>query len=165
VILISGYLAGLGRINLAGALVSSVLGSLCGASLLFFLGLAKGRPFFRRGKHLFFSPERLGRVEGWFDQHGSKVVLVSRFLAGVRSLVALTAGIGRMPYGLFLVFSLVSISLWNGLLMLLGLRLGQNWGHVVGLFRLYNGLIVLVVVLGIFLWYLKRRFRPKFPSR
>ena len=160
-ILISGYLAGLGRLDPVAALASSVAGSLGGASLLFFFGMVKGRPFFQRGKHRLFSPERLQRVEVWFHRHGNKVVLGSRFLAGVRSLVAIAAGIGQMPYGMFVALSLVSISLWNGLLVFLGLKLGQNWTQVVRLFRFYNGVIVLVALLGFGLWYLQRRRHPK----
>jgi len=162
IILGGGYLVGVGRLHFLGALLSTAAGSLGGASLLYLLGLTKGRPFFQRGKHPFFSPERLQRVEGWFERHGEKVVLVSRFLAGVRSLVAICAGIGRMRYGMFLAFSLVSISVWNSFLLFLGLGLGQNWERVARLFRFYNGLIVVVVVLFVLFWYLKRRRHPKF---
>ncbi|MCK4271201.1 DedA family protein [bacterium] len=158
VIIIGGYLVGVGKLNLSGALLSSTAGSLVGASLLFLLGLTKGRTLFHRGRYPFFSPERLRRVEGWFEQHGRKVVLASRFLAGVRSIVAISAGIGRMRYGTFLVFSLVSILAWNGLLLYLGLKLGQNWERIVDLFRFYNGLIVALVGLFVLVWYLKRRY-------
>lgn len=158
VIIIGGYLVGVGKLNLSGALLSSTAGSLVGASLLFLLGLTKGRTFFHRGRYPFFSPERLQRVEGWFEQHGRKVVLASRFLAGVRSIVAISAGVGRMRYGTFLVFSLVSILAWNGLLLFLGLKLGQNWERIVDLFRFYNGLIVALVGLFVLVLYLKRRY-------
>lgn len=156
-ILVGGYLVGMGRLHFLGALLSSVVGSLCGASLLFLLGLTKGRPFFQRGRRFFFSPESLRRVEGWFQRHGSKVVLASRFLAGIRSLVAVSAGIGRMRYGLFLVLSLVSISVWSFLLLFLGLKLGQNWEQVARWFRLYNGAIIAGVILVLLVWYLKVR--------
>jgi len=161
-ILVGGYLVGVGRLHFLGALLSSVTGSLCGASLLFFLGLTKGRPFFQSSRRFRLSPERLLRVEGWFQRHGSKVVLASRFLAGVRSLVAITAGIGRMNSGLFVGFSLVSISIWNFLLLFLGLKLGQNWQQVARWFRLYNGLIIAGVILVILAWYLKVRRRLTF---
>lgn len=160
-IIVGGYLVGTGRLHFLGALLSSMAGSLCGASVLFFLGLTKGRPFFQRGKRFFFSPERLCRVEDWFRRHGGKVVLASRFLAGVRSLVAITAGIGRMKYGLFLAFSLVSISAWNFLLLFLGLKLGQNWEQVAQWFRLYNGAIIAGVIVVVLVWYLKVRHHLK----
>jgi membrane protein DedA with SNARE-associated domain len=165
VILVGGYLVGVGRLNFGGALLSSVVGSLCGASILFFLGLAKGRSLFQRGRCPFFSPDRLHKVEGWFDRHGRKTVLASRFLAGVRSLVAVSAGMGRMKYGLFLSFSLVSILAWNGLLLFLGLKFGQSWEHVARLFRIYNGVIIFVAILVILLWYLKLRGHLRFRNR
>jgi membrane protein DedA with SNARE-associated domain len=96
-------------------------------------------------------------VENLFHRHGRKVVLASRFLAGVRSLVAVSAGLGRMRYGLFLFFSMVSILVWNGLLLLLGLQLGQHWERVARWFRVYNGVIVALLLVLIVFWYLKKR--------
>lgn len=164
-ILVGGYLVGVDRLNFTGALLSSVAGSLCGASILFFLGLAKGRSFFQRGTYPFFSHERLHKVEGWFSRHGRKTVLVSRFLAGFRSLVAISAGIGRMKYGHFLSFSLMSILAWNGLLLFIGLKFGQNWEHVAHLFRLYNGLLIVLAIIVVLLWYLKVRGHLRFWTR
>ena len=53
VIIIGGYLVGVGKLNLSGALLSSTAGSLVGASLLFLLGLTKGRTLFHRGRYPF----------------------------------------------------------------------------------------------------------------
>ena len=131
----------------------------------FLLGLGQGKIPFPEGQIPFFSPDRLHKVEGWFDRHGRKTVLASRFLAGVRSLVAVSAGMGRMKYGLFLSFSLVSILAWNGLLLFLGLKLGQSWEQVARLFRLYNGVIIVVAILVILLWYMKVRGRLRFRNR
>ena len=156
VIIIGGYLVGVGKLNLSGALLSSTAGSLVGASLLFLLGLTKGRTFFHRGRYHFFSPERLQQVEGWFERHGKKVILASRFLPGVRSLVAVAAGIGRVRTSIFILFSLISIFIWNGLLLFLGLQLGQNWAVVVRWFRIYSWVIVILVLLTGLLWYLRK---------
>jgi membrane protein DedA with SNARE-associated domain len=162
VIIVAGYLVGMGKLHFTGALLSSAAGSLTGASLLFLLGFSKGRSFFLRGHYPFLSPEALKRVESWFQRHGRKVVLASRFLAGVRSVVAVSAGIGRMRYGLFVSLSLVSVLVWNGLLLLLGLELGQNWERVARWFRVYNGIIMALILLVILVWHLKRRgfFKP-----
>ncbi|MFC1683301.1 DedA family protein [Candidatus Zixiibacteriota bacterium] len=165
VIIISGYLVGVGRLDLLGVLLSSAAGSLTGAWVLYSLGLIKGRPFFQSGRYPFFSPQRLLRVETLFQRHGGTVVLMSRFLAGVRSLVAVSAGIGRMKLGLFLLLSTVSILAWSGLLMYLGMKVGQNWEKVAGWFRVYNGLIVALVALAIVIWLLVRQRRVRSQHR
>jgi membrane protein DedA with SNARE-associated domain len=155
VILLAGYLAGSGHIFVSGGLVCSVAGSLSGALILFALGSSRGRALFRRGRFRFLSPERLDQVEAWFTRHGKKVILASRFLPGVRSLVAVTAGIGRVQAGLFALFSLISILIWNGLLLFLGLQLGQNWAAVVRWFRIYTWVVVIILLLAGTVWYLK----------
>jgi membrane protein DedA with SNARE-associated domain len=157
VILIAGYLAGAGQIHHVSGLLCSVAGSLAGALILFLLGSSRGRALFQKGRFRFLSPEQLDRVEGWFGRHGKKVILASRFLPGVRSLVAVTAGIGRVRTAVFVPLSLISILVWNGLLLYLGLQLGQNWTEVVGWFRVYNWVLVIAVLAAILLWYWKKR--------
>jgi membrane protein DedA with SNARE-associated domain len=156
VILLAGYMTGVGRMHPAAALLTSVAGSLAGASVLFFLGAYGGRAIFRQGRFRFLSTDRLSQVEGWFARRGKRVVLASRFLPGVRSLVAAAAGIGRMKTSIFLIFSLISILAWNGLLMFLGFRLGRHWTAMVHWFRIYNWIIVILVVLVVLGWYIRR---------
>jgi len=163
VILLAGYLAGTGQILIGGGLLCSVAGSLAGGLILFALGSFRGRNLFRKERFRFLSPERLNQVTAWFGRHGRKVILASRFLPGVRSLVAVTAGIGGVPVSVFAFFSLISILVWNGLLLYAGLKLGQNWAAVVRWVRIYNWIVILVLLLAALLWYLRRHgpLRPR----
>lgn len=157
VVLLAGYLVGIERLKAAPALLSSATGSMVGASALYALGLAKGRTFFLKGRYPFFSSEHLVQVEEWFHRHGKKVVLASRFLPGVRSLVSVAAGLGHMPYVFFLAYSCASIFVWHGLLLFLGLKLGQNWTQLVGWFRWYSWAVVIVILMIAARWFLRRR--------
>lgn len=156
VILLAGYLAGSGQILTGGGLLCSVAGSMAGGLILFALGSSKGRDLFHRGRFRFLSPERLDQVEEWFRRYGRRVILVSRFLPGVRSLVAVAAGISGMRTRLFALFSLISILVWNGLLFFAGLKLGQNWATVVRWVRIYNWVVILLLVMAAIFWYLRR---------
>jgi membrane protein DedA with SNARE-associated domain len=160
VILLAGYLAGSGQILTAGGLLCSVAGSLAGGLILFALGSSRGRDLFHRGRFRFLSPDRLDRVEDWFRRYGRRIILVSRFLPGVRSLVAVAAGIGGMRTRLFALFSLISILMWNGLLFFAGLKLGQNWPAVVRWVRIYNWVVILLLLLVALLWYLRQYGLP-----
>jgi len=164
VILLAGYLSASGQILPAGGLLCSVAGSLAGALILFALGSSGGRDIFRKERFRFLSPDRLDHVEGWFGQHGKKLILVSRFLPGVRSLVAVSAGIGRVRMSSFVLFSLISILAWNGLLMFLGWQLGQNWDAVVRWIRIYNWVVIILLLIAGLVWYL-RTFGPLRPRR
>jgi len=163
VILLAGYLAGSGQIMAGGGLLCSVAGSLTGALVLFALGSSRGRTLFRKKRFRFLSPDRLDQVEGWFGKHGKKVILASRFLPGIRSLVAVAAGVGRVRRSSFVLFSLISILAWNGLLMFLGWQLGQNWDAVVRWIRIYNWLVISLVLIAGLVWYL-RKYGPLRPG-
>jgi len=163
VILLAGYLAGTGRILPGGGLLCSVAGSLAGGLILFALGSSRGRALFRERRFRFLSPERLDQVETWFQRYGGRVILASRFLPGVRSLVAVAAGIGGVRATSFTLLTLISILAWNGLLLFAGLKLGQNWAAVVRWFRIYNWIVILLLLLAVLLWILRRQnfLRPR----
>jgi len=163
VILLAGYLAGTGQILIGGGLLCSAAGSLAGGLILFALGSYRGRALFHQNRFRFLSPDRLDQVESWFGRHGRKVILASRFLPGVRSLVAVAAGIGQVRVSLFTLLTLISILVWNGLLLFAGLKLGQNWSAVIRWFRIYNWIVILALLLAALLWYLLRRgpLRPR----
>jgi membrane protein DedA with SNARE-associated domain len=156
VILLAGYLAGAGQILIGGGLLCSVAGSLAGGLVLFALGSSRGRALFHKDSFRFLSPDRLDQVEVWFRRYGRRVILASRFLPGVRSLVAVAAGIGGVRTSLFAMFSLISILAWNGLLLFAGLKVGQNWAAVIGWFRIYNWIVISTLLLAGLLWYLVR---------
>ena len=143
--------------------VATCLGGTAGFLLMFALGRRQGRAFLhrRRGRALVFSPERLAHAEAWLQRYGGWLVLANRFLSGIRSVIALAAGTGGMPWRTVAVLGLASMALWNGLLLYAGLQVGQNWEAVTGLLtRYHRGVALLLTLLGLALavrWWRRRR--------
>jgi len=128
---LAGYLVEQGDLTFAGALIASTVGSLVGAVALEEAARHGGRPFaerFVRFAHQ--DPAKLEDAERWFRRRGWLMVLAGRCVPGVRSLVALPAGVLRMPRGQYVVLTLIGSTVWNTLLISAGYVLGSQWERV-----------------------------------
>jgi membrane protein DedA with SNARE-associated domain len=159
---LAGYLVQQGDFTFAGALVASTVGSLIGALALEEAARHGGRPFaerFVRFAHQ--DPAKLDDAERWFRRRGWLMVLGGRCIPGVRSLVALPAGVLRMPRGEYIVLTLIGSTIWNALLIGAGYVLGAQWEHVAdAIGRLSTPLLVIaaLVVAGL---VLRRRLHAR----
>ena len=155
-----GYLAGIGHLTFPLVFLSAGLGCLSGAMILYLLGKGKGRKLFlKRGKGI-FDRAHLERVERWFAKYGEKVLVLSRFLAGVRSVVALAAGVGNVSLKKMTIYTSISILLWNGIILLFAFKVQQNWQEVLQILQIYNKVVLVIVAVAALIWLL-RMFRGK----
>ena len=150
-----GYLAGTGHLNFPLVFLSAGLGCLSGAMILYLLGKGKGRKLFlTRGKGV-FDRAHLEKVERWFRRYGEKVLILSRFLAGVRSVVALAAGVGNVSPRKMIIYTSISIILWNGIILLFAFKVQQNWREILQILQIYNKIVLAIVVVIALVWLLK----------
>ena len=153
---LAGYLVEQGEFRFITVVITSTAGSVMGSVLLYEAARHGGRPFvnrFLRVGHL--DPERLAQAEQWFARRGPWVVLFGRFVPGVRSLVALPAGLLRMPRWEYLLFTVIGSAIWNTALVGAGYALGTQWERVEDLIGpVGKPLLVVLVVLGagVLLW-------------
>ena len=160
VVVFSAYLVGRGVLEWWPVYLSTCVGGAIGFVTMFLIGAHQGRAFFRPGGFggRWFSASTLERAEVWLARHGPWLIVANRFLSGVRSVIALTAGIGGMSLKVVAGLGLVSIAIWNGLLLYAGLFLGQNWGRVLGLLEAYNRIwLILLVLFALGLIWRRRR--------
>lgn len=161
VVLFGAYLVGRGELSVIPVFLTTVAGSFIGFMAVYYLGLKKGRSFFSKNGSSLRSAHRLEKAERWFGRYGPKVVLANRFLAGVRSVVALAAGIGKMPTGKVALYSAISIGIWNGLIIYAGILVGANWLAVKTILSTYSRVVLTVIILILFgfliRYFLKRR--------
>lgn len=146
---IGGLLAVSGSLSFVLVLLAVCSGSLVGCLLLYSLGQTKGRKFFMRDRGIFLNKKQLEKIESWFVRYGNGVILVSRFLSGVRSGVALAAGIGNVRLSFMVAYSLISIILWNSLIVFSASAIHDNWRQLYELTKVYNRAVLIVLVIGI----------------
>jgi membrane protein DedA with SNARE-associated domain len=156
----SGFLAsaaGGSKFQLPVVVLVGWAGEVAGGVVAYFLGYFGGRPVLNRyGRLVLLSPAELERGEIWFGKYGDWVVLVTRLLPAIRSFIALPAGVVRMPFWRFLIFSAIGSLIWTTALALIGHALGQHWESVSAGIRKYDVVIGVVIVLLILAAVYKR---------
>src|SRR5467141_3549217 len=128
------------------------LGSVAGADIGYALGHHGGRPFVERFGSLFrIRPEHIARAEIFFARHGDKAVLAARFILGLRTWGSMLAGMARMPFWRFQLFSALGGLAWSVVVGVAGYLLGSNLGLLETIIRDIGlgGLLVLVAVVFI----------------
>jgi membrane protein DedA with SNARE-associated domain len=152
---VGGYLAGTGRLTFPLVFVSAGLGCLAGAMVLYLLGRGRGRKVFLKNGRWILNREHLKKVEVWFTKYGEKVLIISRFLTGVRSVVALAAGVGNVSTRKMILYTSISIVLWNGIIVFSAFKVQQNWREILQMIQIYNKVVLAIVVLVGIAWLVK----------
>ncbi len=162
VTIFGAYLVGIGVLKLTPMIGAALLGSIIGFMFVYYVGLYLGNAFFsdERRKRL-FSPKNTAKAQRWLSRYGYKVILINRFLPGVRSIISPLAGASKMSAGKIALYGSVGMIIWNGLLVFAGLIAGENWEMAAQLFRRYNTaafiIMALLVCVGSVLYWRKRK--------
>lgn len=154
---LAGYQAATGQMSLATVLVAGTIGSLLGIIPWYYLGVFFGKARVvalaaRWGRWLTLSPADVERADEWFSRHGVWAVFLGRLVPTVRTLISVPAGLSRMPFGLFLLFSAIGTAIWTTGLALAGYLLGQNYEAI----DAYVGPVSNIVVAFIVILYIYR---------
>lgn len=146
-ILFGFFLAGIGALPLAAVAGAAMAGSVLGALTARWFGSRLGRAyFFLRSA---WAREELAKVERWFARYGPRLLVLNRFIPGLRGFFLYAAGIGRMDLRAVLLYSTLSNALWVALLGWGGTGLGSTWEEVRVVFRRYVWGIA--IFLGVYL--------------
>ncbi|RLB41045.1 MAG: hypothetical protein DRH12_09125 [Deltaproteobacteria bacterium] len=165
------FLVGVGKVGFVGVYVSTTLGSLTGFMSLFWVGMKLGRAYFFERDHRLFSAKDIAKAERWFNRYGYLLILLNRFLPGIRSVISISGGISRLSPGKAAFFALISCAAWNLIWIAVGYSIGNNWDAIKDtmsrIMRRYNmvvlilaGVTVLVVLVRA---YIKQNRKPRKP--
>jgi membrane protein DedA with SNARE-associated domain len=164
-ILIAGAVyAGAGRLDLVTVALLAFAAALLGDNIGFAIGHFGGRRLVLRwGRYVLLTPERLARAEDWFGRHGGKVILVARFVEGLRQANGIVAGTSGMPWRRFVVFNAAGAALWVGVWTTVGYLSGTHLDTVYGVLRRVALYVLAALVAAVLLRiavHLRRRRRP-----
>jgi membrane protein DedA with SNARE-associated domain len=137
------------------------VGCTIGSIISYALGAWGGRPLVERyGRYILVHEEDLARADHWFARWGDWAAFVSRLLPIVRTFISFPAGVVRMRFWTFTVFSFVGSFIWCGLLAWGGYHFGQNWEELRAIMRPFDIPIALIILAGLG-WYVYRHVRRK----
>jgi membrane protein DedA with SNARE-associated domain len=158
VIPFAGFLAYMGEMNIWLIVLVSTFANLTGSIIAYEIGKYLGRGFVERyGKYVLLNMEHLKLVEGWFEKYGSLTVFFSRMLPLIRTYGALPAGIGKMNFPKFCLYTFIGSIPWNLALVFVGYVLKQNW-NILEKYSLYIDILAIFVVAAV-IFYIVRRIR------
>jgi membrane protein DedA with SNARE-associated domain len=127
VLILGAVYAGAGRLNVALVALLGFLGAVIGDNIGFAIGHFGGRRLVERwGRYIFLTPERLDKATGFFERHGGKVIVVARFIEGLRQANGIIAGTTGMHWARFLFFNAIGAALWVALWVSIGYFSGNN---------------------------------------
>ncbi|MBN2033465.1 MAG: DedA family protein [Deltaproteobacteria bacterium] len=160
---LGAFLVGIGKLNFFWVYLSTTFGSLMGFLTLFRVGGYVGRRFFIEKDYPFITARNILKAEEWFYRYGCFLIAMNRFLPGVRSAIALAAGISKLKASVVAPLALLSCSVWNLIWILLGKTLGSHLEIVESNFSVfikrYNTTVILLFMLILLFWFVRKRIR------
>jgi len=161
VVIAAALFAGAGRLNVVLVGVIATLAAIAGDNIGFAIGHFGGRALaLRWGKYVFLTAERLDKAEYFFEHHGGKIIVIARFIEGLRQANGIVAGITGMHWKRFVFFNTIGAALWVGVWVSLGYLAGN---HITAIYNqitrysLYVLIALVVAIVGFVAWRLARR--------
>jgi membrane protein DedA with SNARE-associated domain len=113
VLVLGAIYAGTGRLNIVLVGLLAFLGAMLGDNIGFAIGHFGGRPLLDRyGRYVLITPRTLDHATQFFERHGGKIIIVARFIEGLRQANGIIAGISGMHWAKFVVFNAIGAALW-----------------------------------------------------
>jgi len=160
-LVLGGFLAYVGAAELPVMMAVGFVGILCGDTLIFFAGRHVGTQVSRAPGLLarVITPEKRAKVHKLFARHGEKIVMVARFLPGVRAVTYFTAGSAHMNYGRFILFDGIAALGSAPIFVYLGFRFGHQLESLVQAIRHGETAAIVCVLAAAVGYFLVRRHR------
>ncbi len=142
-----GALIERGTLHAAPAFFSALAGSWCGISLSYTIGRTLGAGAVSRyGKYLHLTEARMAHVHQWFERIGHWALFLGYFIAGVRHITAITAGMSKLEFPSFVAYAWSGGAVWVTTFLTLGYYLGDNWKQIAELLHRDIGYASLVLI-------------------
>ncbi|MEV6637712.1 DedA family protein [Actinoplanes sp. NPDC051470] len=142
--------AGAGRLNVFVVGIIAFVAAVLGDNIGYWIGVRGGRRLVHRwGKYVFITPARLERAEKFFVRRGNRIVVVARFIDGLRQLNGVIAGITAMPWRTFLLYNAIGAFLWVGWWVTVSYFLGTRLVEIIEHAHRYRWFAIPLVILAI----------------
>jgi membrane protein DedA with SNARE-associated domain len=168
ILVLGAVYAGAGRLNVVLVGVLGFCGAVVGDNIGFAIGHFGGRRLVDRyGRYIFLTEERVDKAQSFFERHGGKIIVVARFIEGLRQANGIIAGISGLHWAKFLAFNALGAALWVGVWTSIGYFSGN---HITSIYdtatkySLYLAIaagVLLAAFIGRLVWRHQRRKRER----
>lgn len=166
----AGYLAADGKLNVFLVVFFATFGSMLGACVNYFLSYYLGRQVIYKfvnskiGHLCLLSQEGLEKAEAYFNDHGAVSTFVGRLIPAIRQLISIPAGLSKMAFKKFILYTALGAGIWNIVLCTIGYMLhgvAQNFGDIPALAKAQGSKISIVIVIVVALIAIFYYFKNK----
>lgn len=170
ILTLGGFMTTYTNLKIVGVILVSVLGSTLGAIVLYLVGRIFNKERLERivegkiGKVLRFKKEDVEKANTWFEKRGYLTVFFCRFIPIVRSLISIPAGMTKMKIAPFLLLTIAGSTIWNSVLIGLGVWAGASWQKISNYVDGYSKIvlvILIIVCIALGIWFIKNRLLKK----
>jgi membrane protein DedA with SNARE-associated domain len=146
--------------------VIGALGNVVGSAITYWIGARGGRPLLLRyGKYILINPHHIDMADRWFAEKGEATAFFSRLLPIVRTFISLPAGIARMNFGKFMLYTFLGALPWSAALALGGYVAGANWENFRNKMRPFDYPVAAIVVILLVVFVVRgRQTRSRVPA-
>lgn len=152
------------NMTMVGVVIASTLGSVAGAILLYWIGLKFNVEVIERfvakwGYILRLKVEDIEKADRWFEKRGILAVFLCRMVPVLRSLISIPAGMAKMKFQTFMLFTVLGTLIWNIILVAAGAALGANWHTIVTILGTYQDLtfaVFALIAIAVIVWFIRR---------
>jgi len=161
--LFAGFNVDQGTYSFAAAVSVAVAANVVGSWIAYGVGrFGRYELIQEHGKWLHITPARLEQAERWFEKYGGAAVFFSRMLPIVRTFISLPAGVAKMPFGRFTLYTFLGCIPWMAGLVFLGMTVDKNWEKWRDKLHYIDYLVIAAIVIGaVWLFIRWRRNRGK----
>jgi membrane protein DedA with SNARE-associated domain len=149
----SGFMTTRTDLTVTGIIVSSTMGSVIGAMILFWIGsildVKRLEKIVDRWGHILrLKQEDIHKADAWFDKYDVWTVFFCRMIPLLRSIISIPAGMANMNFSLFLFLTFIGTLIWNTILVCVGAMLGESWHNIIAFTEVYSNIIYVTIGLG-----------------
>ncbi len=162
VLILAAVYAGTGRLNLVLVALLAFCGAVVGDNIGFAIGHFGGRQLVERyGRYIFLTPERLEKATAFFERHGGKIIVVARFIEGLRQANGIIAGTTGMHWARFLLFNAIGAALWVAVWTSVGYFSGSHINTIYNTAIRYDTYLAIVVGVLVLAFIARRVLRRR----
>jgi len=162
IMLFAGFSASKGELTLFGIVAAGVLGNLVGSWIAYAVGYYGRIDLLEKhGRKLHIKKSHLEWADRWFERHGDATVFFARMLPIIRTFISLPAGVARMPFWRFTIFTLAGCIPWVFLLTFIGKQAGDNWEDWKDNLHYVDYAVAAAIVIGVAYLVVRARRRRK----
>jgi membrane protein DedA with SNARE-associated domain len=152
----SGFVASRTDQLLLLTILFATLGTYLGTLPFYFLGIW-GKKFVdtflkKYGKYLFIEQDEVEKAYEFFEKHGNSVVFFGRLIPVIRTFISFPAGVAKMPFLKFTIYTLLGAGIWSTLLATGGYFLGEQWELIIIWLTKYENFVIVLCILVVLIY-------------